>query len=92
MVLPKKIPLADDEAIGIEHGVAIGEPFAFRQHAVDLLQVAVESLKAGVFERGEGSRIGRIPRIGSVFFGANGLKIRNFPRKPPRCAAIVTVL
>src|SRR6476620_8515324 len=48
-------PGVEDEAIGIEHGVAIGEPFAFRQHAVDLLQVSVERLKAGLFECGEGS-------------------------------------
>jgi hypothetical protein len=54
-------PRVEDEAIGIEHGVAIREPFAFRQHAVDLLQIAVKSLEARVFEGGEGSRIGRIP-------------------------------
>ena len=66
--LAANTPRVEDEAIGIEHGVAIGEPFAFRQHAVDLLQVAVESLKAGVFERGEGSQIGRIP-LGSADMG-----------------------
>jgi hypothetical protein len=52
--LAANTPHVEDEAIGIEHGVAIGEPFAFRQRSVDLLQVAVESPKAGVFERGEG--------------------------------------
>jgi hypothetical protein len=66
--LAANTPRVEDEAIGIEHGVAMGEPFALRQHAVDLLQVAVESLKAGVFERGEGGRIGRIP-LGSADMG-----------------------
>jgi hypothetical protein len=61
-------PRVEDEAIGIEHGVAIGEPFAFRQHAVDLLQVTVKSPEAGVFERGEGSRIERIA-LGSADMG-----------------------
>ena len=40
-------PSVEDEAIGIEDGLAIREPFASHQHAVDLLQVAVEGLEAG---------------------------------------------
>ena len=39
-------PGVEDEAVGIEHGVLISEPFAPRQPVIDLLQVAVEGLEA----------------------------------------------
>ena len=37
-------PGVEDEAVGIEHGIFVGKPFAPGQHAVDLLQIAVEGL------------------------------------------------
>src|SRR5262249_57606346 len=43
--LAAESPGVEDEAIGIEHGGLVAEPFPSRQLAVDLLQVAVEGLK-----------------------------------------------
>ena len=63
-------PGVEDEGVGIEHGIFIGQPFAPGQHAVDLLQIAVEGLQAGVLD----ARIGR--GVGSVALGPADMGVR----------------
>src|SRR6516164_5638415 len=69
--LAAESPGVEDEAIGIEHGVLVAEPFPSRQLAVDLLQVAVEGLEARFLERGKGGRVGRVA-LGPADMGVRG--------------------
>src|SRR5438128_3096412 len=53
-------PAVEHEAIGIEHGILVAEPFPARQHAVNLLEIAVEGLQAGLLDAGKGGLIGGV--------------------------------
>src|SRR5262245_46770831 len=57
---PPDSPCIEDETIGIEHGVAVEKPILARQHAVDLLEIAMKRLKPLCLDGWEGRWIGRI--------------------------------
>ena len=65
-------PGVEHEAIGIEHRVLVAEPFAARQHAVDLLQVAVEGLEAGFLDAGNADGSARVA-LGPADMGVRGM-------------------
>src|ERR1700730_7161607 len=63
-------PGVEHEAVGIEHRVAVGKPFAAGQHPVDLLEIAVEGFEPRLLQ----VRMGR--RIGSVALRPTDVRMR----------------
>src|SRR5260370_40343093 len=73
--LAANAPGVEDEAIRIDHRILVGKPFAPRQHAIALLQLAVEGLAAGFLEGGKSRWIARVA-LGSADMGMRGMHAR----------------
>src|SRR5215470_12290307 len=68
-------PGVEHEAVRIDHGVLVAEPFPARELAVDLLQIAVEGFQPRLLERGESRRVGCVA-LGPTDMGMRGMHAR----------------